>query len=223
VRPARAAAALLLALAAGACDPGRGSADGTGPGGGPIRVTGRLLDAETRCPVSRAHLWVHGFNDDPARPRRAPSKQQRSLAPDRDATTFEFNLVESTIRLRIADRSHEYELFERAFTATNGALDVDVLLVPTHWIRLHGRFLQRDRGKTRPLYGGDGSMGSHPFVDIGPASWIDYDDEGRYSVRVPRELLRVAAVDTSRHPVPREIDLRGVTEDEREQDFVFEE
>jgi hypothetical protein len=43
-----------------------------------------------------------------------------------------------------------------------------------------------------------------------------------YSIRVPRELLRVMTINTSHGVVPRELDLRGATETERALDLILE-
>lgn len=230
----RLARVLALALACGslACESRRTSADGTGPGEGPIHVTGRLLDAETGRPVSRARIWIHGFNDDPADPtHRGPPKQHRSLAPE-DATTFEFNLVEPTIRLRVADRENVYELFEQKLSAQDGRLDVDVRLIPLHWVRLHGRVYWREGSKLEPFVP-TRSRWRDATINLlrrGPLAPDDVrggslspDDEGNYSTRVPRELLKVLTIDSPRGVSPRELDLRDERGEEREQDFVFEE
>lgn len=216
------ATALALACAAPACESRRTSADGTGPGIGPIHVTGRLLDAETGRPVSRAKIWIHGFNDDPADPaHRSLPKQQRSLAPG-DATTFEFNLVEPTIRLRVADGEHVYELFEQELTARDGRLDVDVRLTPTHWVRLHGRVFWRENGKLEPFVP-TRSRWRGATICLSRGNSPEPDDRGNYSVLVPRELIKVLTIDSPRRVEPHEIDLRAERGDERAQDFVFEE
>lgn len=186
---------------------------GCGPGN--IEVRGRLVDAETGAPVKRDRVYVHAFND--------ATKVQVSLEPDKTTSTFELRLPAPEIRLRVYDMERVHALFEKNFTApADGKLDVDVRLEPTHWIRLHGHFYYREDGKVRPVDHGDGSMGCCPLIDIGPRSWVDYDDDGAYSLLVPRALLKIEMVDTACHPVPAELDLRGATGDEREFDLYLE-
>jgi hypothetical protein len=186
---------------------------GCGPGN--VEVRGRLVDAETGAPVKRERIYVHAFND--------AEKVQVSLDPDEGESTFRLRLPSPEIRLRVPDLEHRYKLFEKRFTAAaDGELEVEVRLEPTHWIRLHGHIQYRESGKLRPVDHGDGSMGCCPLIDIGPRSWIDYDDDGAYSVLVPRELLKIRMVDTPCHPVPAELDLRGATGDERTFDLYLE-
>jgi hypothetical protein len=120
--------------------------------------------------------------------------------------------------------SHEYEVFEQNFTATGGVLDVEVRLKPSHWIVLHGKVLWRDGAKLRPIRDGDGNV-SHALISIhqqDSAEMLSLADDGSYCVRVPREALRICAVDTNRAPNPNAIDLRGATEAERQFDVILE-
>lgn len=199
--------AVALAAACGSC--GRG-------GAARVHVTGRLVDAESGRPVARTAIWVHGFNDELA--ADAPARKD-SLEPA-EASDFELALAAPEIRLRIADKSNEYELFEQRYVASGDRLDVEVRLQPTHWLRLHGQLLLEDDGQRRPLPHDDGAIGSRPFLELGPAV-IHADAGSRYDVRVPRILLRVLALDTGRRVLPAELDLRGATEDERTLDFVL--
>ena len=187
----------------------------SGCGSGDVVVRGRLVDAETGEPVRRDRVYVHAYDDG--------TKVQVSLEPDKTASNFELRLPSPEIRLRVYDMEHVHALYEKRFTApADGKLDVEVRLEPTHWIRLHGHICYRVGDKVWPVDHGDGSIGSAPLVDIGPCSWISYDDDGAYSVLVPRELLKITMLDTNCHPVPAELDLRGATGDEREFDLYLE-
>jgi hypothetical protein len=186
---------------------------GCGPGN--IEVRGRLVDAETGAPVRRDRVYVHAFDD--------ATKVQVSLEPDPTASTFELHLPSPEIRLRVYDMEGVHALYEKSFTApADGKLDVEVRLEPTHWIRLHGHFYYRVADRVWPVDNGDGSMGCCPLIEIGPRSSVDHDDDGAYSLLVPRELLKIGMVDTACHPVPAELDLRGATGDEREFDLYLE-
>jgi hypothetical protein len=192
---------------------------GCGPGN--FEVRGRLVDAETGAPVKRDRVYVHAFND--------ATKVEVSLEPDKTASTFELRLPAPEIRLRVYDMERVHALYEKNLVApADGKLDVEVRLEPTHWIRLHGHFYYRVGDKVWPVDQGDRSIGGPPriggcpLIDIGPRSWVDYDDDGSYSLLVPRELLKIRMVDTACHPVPAELDLRGATGDEREFDLYLE-
>jgi hypothetical protein len=198
-----AVACLLLAVSAGGC------ARDVVPAGG-VRVTGRLVDDTTGKDVPRREFWVHGFSDS--------VKKQVSLssAPE---PTFSLVLPARDVRLRIADGSNQYRLYEQRFTATSDVLDVEVRLVPTGYVRLHGRVLVRDGARVRPPPI-TGQMGFMPRVHVGPAG-LDYREDGSYSARVPRELLAVRTINTPLGIHPKEVDLRGVTTDDHALDFVL--
>jgi hypothetical protein len=180
---------------------------------GSIRVTGRLVDAETRRPVTRAQIWIHGFND--------AFDAQASLEPGPDRNDFELFLPAPDLRLRIADRSDEYALFERLFVAKDGQLDVEIALQPTHWLVLRGRVLWDDHGTLRPVGRGRHPVVGAPIIDVFPDGHLNRDSEGRYEGRVPREELEFSAVSTALRLEPSRLDLRGATEDERELDLIF--
>ncbi len=179
---------------------------------GTVRVTGRLIDAETGEPVSRDRIFVHAFND--------ATEHQVSLKPNSE-TTFELEMPAPEIRLRIPDLQHAYELFEEDFVAKDGRLEVDVRLQPTHWIQLHGTVLWKDKdGSLRPLNEGDGnvrkaSLSGGRYVGFGT------DATGRFATRAPRELIEVLSINTSYQHEPREVDLSDVEADEFEVHFVL--
>jgi hypothetical protein len=192
----------------------------SGHGSGAIEVRGRLVDAETGKAVARTQIWVHGFNDE--------ADYEVSLERDEDATSFVLRLPERKVRLRVYDGEHVYALFEKNFMApASGPLDVEVRLEPTHWIVLHGRVLNRDGDVLTPVRREESAdlrprMGGDPIIGIGPAGSVYYDDDGNYTVRVPRELLEITTLDTNRVANPRQLDLRGVKEDERAWDVILE-
>lgn len=193
----------------------------TGRGAGTVIVTGHVLDAETGKPVAREGIWIHVF--------RAGSSSPASAEPDADRSDFAIELdtlgsaagtAGTIVRLRVADSTRAYETLEREITLTGGALDIDVRLVPTHWLRLHGRVLWRDGTNLRPVRDGSPDV-ENAQVHIGPHNLWAAGSE-TYSILVPRELLRPSTVNTNHRVVPHEIDLRGATEAERALDLVLE-
>lgn len=189
-----------------------------GCSGGGTRVTGRLVDAETGKPVPRSTFYVHAFDD--------AAKLQVSLDPDDDAD-FSLRMTGTSIdgrkiRLRIPDLSNTYELWEQTFEEQDGVLDVDVRLKPTHWVRLHGKVLWRDGAVLRPL--GEETQGNvrNAQVSAGRVG-LRPDAAGNYSVKAPRELLKVLTINTNRRAEPSEIDLSACKSDEFEQDVTLAE
>lgn len=186
-----------------------------GCSGAGTRVTGRLIDDETGKPVARSTFYIHAFDD--------AAKLQVSLDPD-DDTDFSLRVTGTSIdgrkiRLRVPDLSNRYELYEKTFEEQDGVLDVDVRLKPTHWVRLHGKVLWRDGKVLRPIQEGDGNV-RHAQVSAGRAG-LRPDSDGNYSVRAPRELLKVLTINTNRAVHPKEIDLSGFKGDEFEQDVTL--
>lgn len=180
---------------------------------GAVRVIARLIDAETHRPVPRTSLWIHGFND--------ALDAQASLEPGVDLASFELWLPAPELRLRIVDKTDEYVLFEQRFVADGPRLDLEIALQPTHWIRLHGRVLWDDGGTLRPVgYEGNPVVGP-PMISIGRAGGVHSDDDGRFSIRVPREELETDVISSRLRVHPRRLDLRGATEAERALDLVL--
>lgn len=178
---------------------------------GQVRVLVRLVDDETGEPVSRNGNYVHAYND---------AQDLSVMLEPGDGERFELCMQEPEVRLLIPDSSGFYERFEQSFAAKDGLLDIEVRLKRTHWIRLYGTMLWEDAsGDLHPLSEGSGNI-RHVFLS-GMPSGSDLSGDGQYSVRKPRELLKFLSVNTSYHHSPREIDLRGVTEDEYELNFVF--
>ncbi len=177
-----------------------------------VLVTGQLLDAESGAPVSRENIYVHAFND--------ATKTQVSVEPGGDAE-FELEIPAPEIRLRVADTTNVYELFEQDYVAKGGRLDVEVRLQPTHWVRLHGTILWRDgQGRLRPLSEGDGQV-RDARLSAGREVQFDPDGDGEYSVMAPREALEISTINTSYVSNPASVDLSGVTGEEHKLDLVL--
>jgi len=198
----------VLAVAAAVTAGGACARDPGGPG---TLLTGRLVDGETGRPVSRSTVWIHAFDDVAGR--------QESLRPSA-GSDFALRIEGQEIRLRVADLSNTYELHQETLSARDGAIDVDVRLRPTHWVRLHGTVLWRDGARLRPLREGDANVRS-AAVQAGRVG-LAPDAAGTYSVKVPRELLKVLTINTNRAAYPKEIDLSGFAGDAFEQDVVLD-
>jgi hypothetical protein len=202
----------VLALASVGCNAGPEKPAAPAAGAN-VRVTGRLLDARIGKPVARTRLWIHGFNDE--------VKAQASLKPEEGSTAFELFLPTPHVRLRIADKSDEYVLFEQSYEASDGRLDIDVRLQPSDWIVLRGRILWDDEATLRPFERDAPKVGDARFY-FGRSGSLQIDnDTGTYSARLPRELAVIRAVNTSFTLHPKSIDLTGATEAERVVDLTF--
>lgn len=200
----RALLALVLTVSAGAC----GS-----PSSQDVTISGRIVDAETGRPVPRNSIYIHAFDD--------ATKRQVTVKPDKDEDSFELTTQWPVVRLRVADTSKRYELNEQTLTVTGGAWDGTIRLVPTHWVRLHGRILWREGDKLRPPSEGDGTV-RHAFVGIGGRSGIYPEEDGSYSVRVPREVVKILTVNTSLGAAQESLDLTTVVGDEHAFDIILE-
>src|SRR5262245_35795805 len=196
---------LLLAASLAGC------AAGSAPAG-TVTIRGRLVDAETGERVARTTIFVHAIDD--------ANGGVVTAKPDA-ADSFELAGLPPTVRLRVADTSDRYRLNEQQVTVPGESLDTTISLVPTHWVRLHGRVLWRDGERLRPPSEGDGDV-VHGFLCIGPKYGIRPEKDGSYSVRVPREVVEIAKVNTSRSPSPHTVDLREVAGDEKELDIILE-
>ncbi len=178
---------------------------------GQVEVFVRLVDDETGEPVSRNGNYVHAYND---------AQDLSVMLEPGDGDRFELCMQEPEIRLLIPDGSGFYKVFEQSFTAKDGVLDIEVRLKRAHGVRLYGTMLWEDAsGDLHPLSEGSGNI-RHVFLG-GMPSGSDLSDDGQYSVRKPRELLEFRSINTSYYHSPMEVDLRGVTEDEYELNFVF--
>jgi hypothetical protein len=193
----------LALLLVGACG---GPPDG-------YRLTGRLLDAETQAPVSRETFHVHAFND--------AQHHQVSLGPEA-GHTFALHVPEAGVRLRIADKSRKYALYERRMVLEKGTTALDIALEPTHYVRVHGHLVDAETGRRVPRAEHERVLGGPVLIYIfgqrrlGP---IWPDEDGGYSERLPREKIRFGLVDTSEKLVEDLVDLQGFAGEEYEFDL----
>ncbi len=179
-------------------------------------LRGRVIDAETREPVSRRTMYVHFFCDE--------TGFQLTLDPE-DESTYSVRLPLPRVRVRAADGSGVYALFEQTLTIEGEALEYDIRLTPTHFVLLRGRAVDAVTGEAiRPT----GGMGSGPllYLDADKVGWsksmVRLDDEGTFSLRVPRAKLTVRAVNTPKRIVNPVIDLTEYEADERDVKLRFE-
>jgi hypothetical protein len=199
----------ILGVSVAACAGDAPPADG-------VRVTGRIVDAESGLAVPRDHVFVHGFSDD--------VKAQVSLRPETGTAPFSLDLPTRNVRLRVADTTKQYELWEQTFTADAATLDREVRLVPTHWVLVHVGVRWRDGDKLRPLEEGDGNVrkASLAFSPSADSSSYDHMGSSSYSVRLPRRKYDVLLINTNRSVSPKTFDLSGVAGEETTAEFVLE-
>jgi hypothetical protein len=149
---------------------------------------------------------------------------QRTLDPE-DASTYSVRLPRPTVRVRAADRSGVYALFEQTLTIDGEALEHDIRLTPTHFVLLRGRAIDAVTGEAIRPTGGWGS-GPRLHLDADKVGWgksgVTLDDEGAFSLRVPRAKLRVRTINTSKRIVNPVIDLTGYEADECDVKIRFE-
>jgi len=180
-----------------------------------FRIRGRLVDAETGEPVSRESIYVHAFHD--------ATHHQVTLDPE-SASTYEVEMPAAEVRLRIADKSRRYKLYEERYVFEPGTNEFDVRLEQTHFVLLHGRVLDKETGK--PLERSEG-LGRAARMHIDEVNG-DYGSvtvpkaDGSFSVRVPRSLLRIRFVNTAKTPADPALDLRGVDGDTCERDVLMD-
>lgn len=191
------------------------------PGG--VRVAGRIIDDETGAALSRERTWVHGFID------ATGSQVSAKPAPD---SGFELVLPGRDVRLRVARDDGAYvSPWETRFVATSDLLDVEVRLVPTHYLVVRGRILRREGGVDRPLHKGElpGKVGIslHPVTPTppGPGGYgvggLRIDAQGAFEALVPRAKYRVVTINLGDDIAPREVDLSGAQGPEHRVDFVL--
>ena len=173
-------------------------------------IRGRIVDAETREPVSRESLDVHLFNDS--------VKAQTSLVRE-DEAGFRACMPAASVRLRVVDRTKRYEFFERQFEVPSSGLDYVVELVPTHFVLVKGRLLENGK----PPHIEEGIIGGAPLLGFaweGDSTDADYSsDDGSFEIRLPRTRVRVQMLDTGLSPVPAILDLTAVDADVVVQDI----
>jgi hypothetical protein len=183
--------------------------------GGPpagFRLSGRLVDAETREPVSRETFYIHAFND--------AKHHQVTLGPE-DGAAFALEVPEGEVRLRIADKSRKYALYERKMVLEKGTTELEIALEPTHYVRLHGHVVDGETGRRVPRAEHEEVLGGPLLIYLdgsrrrGP---IWPGEDGGYSERVPREKVRFRLVNTSEGLVEDVVDLAGFEGEE----YVFD-
>jgi hypothetical protein len=184
--------ALLLGLSPGLAACARDAV----PAGG-VRLVGRIVDDATGKPLPRDTLWIHGFTTTP--------KHQESLSPGSADSAFEMVLPARDVRLRVSDKSSEYLLWEKAFTASGPTHHVEVRLVPTGYVRLHGFVMRRDAGRLAP-FPVTGEIGGRPGVFVG-SHGLDFREDGSYSERVPRARHELRTINTALEVFPKDVDL----------------
>jgi len=177
-------------------------------------IRGTVIDSETGEEVSRAEMYLHFFCDE--------IDHQQSLDP-RDVTDFEVTMPRATVRIRAADLSSRYHLFEKTIEIAGGEIEFDIPMVPTHYVLLKGKILDARTGTVilpkpgignTPLFYVQDERGFSAGL-IGPAS------NGTYSVRVPREKLTFLVVDTPLSPRTKTLDLTGFDGEVRQFDLVL--
>jgi hypothetical protein len=200
--------ALLAALAA--CTPDEPGPPAPEAG---YRLHGRILDAETGTPVSREHAYLHFFCD--------AIDVQKSFDPA-DLTSYDVRMPRAEIRIRIKDKTEEYALFEKTVTVDGNDREYDIRLVPTHFVLLRGRAIDVATGQAVEQHG----HGPLLYFDAEPGDWgrsmVRLDDDGAFTLRVPRAKLRIQAVDTSKRIANPILDLTGFEGGETEFELRFE-
>ncbi len=178
-------------------------------------IRGTVIDSETGEEVSRAKMYLHFFCDE--------IDYQQSLDP-RDVTDFEVSMPRATVRIRAADGSSRYHLFETTIEITGSEIEFDIPMVPTHYVLLQGKILDARAGTVilpkpglgnTPLFYIHDEKGFNASM-IGPAS------NGTYSVRVPREKLTILVVNTPLGLRTGTLDLTGFEGEVRKFDLVLE-
>jgi hypothetical protein len=207
----RVVAFALLTIAVCCCaDRVPGPADG-------YLLSGTVTDAETGEPVSRQVLNLHFFCDE--------IDFQVSLAPA-PGPEFAVRVPKRTVRIRAGNSEGAYHLFEETITIEGDSAVRTIRLVPTHYVRLYGKFTDLTTGRPARANRGSG-IGDTPMLAFvaaeGPRGGrLRYRPDGTYSVRVPRTKLKVRTLDTPYAPKVRELDLTGFEEDELEFDVEIE-
>lgn len=176
------------------------------PSPGGYLLTGTIVDSETGAPISRRDIFVHAFNDS--------IDLEISLEPA-DESTFTVRLPLPEVRLRIADKSDQYHLFESRIDIPVAGLNHQVQLVPTHFVRLHGQLLTIENGVWKSKAPGAGHFGISFALDGDrPGIWpCTLSSSASFEVHLPRDRLRIFLIDTELSPNPSCIDLTGIGTD----------
>jgi hypothetical protein len=207
--------AVLLAALAAACGSEPGRHDDPA-GSGDYLLKGRVLDAGTGEPVSREKMHLHFFCDE--------IDHQVTLDPD-DTSDYAVRMPRPTIRVRAADGTDTYHLLETTLRLEASAREFDIELRPTGFVLLRGRVIDASTGKAiLPTRG----MGAGPrlYLRCEEPSWAGGsfvpEPDGTFSLKAPRAVIEVAAVNTAMGVRTKRIDLTGVTAAEHAIEIVLE-
>ena len=138
----------------------------------------------------------------------------RDTLTPRDMSEYRIALPDRRIRVRVLDEAHVYEPFEQTVMVEGEELQLDIALLPTHYVLLRARFV-------------DGVTGRQPVDMRVSGEWAGLmltvsderglvhegllvpDDDAVVKVRVPRKKLRLETTNVSTVPQEPELDLRG--------------
>jgi hypothetical protein len=189
--------------------------DGGGIKPRPYELSGRLLDAETGAEVSRSTIYLHFFCDE---------QKWKTTREPADTTNYSVKVPHPKVRVRAYDQENTYAAFEREFELKEGSQTFDIKLQPTHNVKLHGKVIDARTGKPiAPPKTAEGVGGSvlfyfqHEGVPCHPGT-ISPAADGTYSIRVPRGMIKILAVNTPLALKQGEVDLTKVTAD----DYAFD-
>jgi hypothetical protein len=185
------------------------------PGRGDYEFRCSFIDTETGERVSRRDLWVEVHNDG----SEVDVEIERAVA-----STFIVRMPEPEVRLRIGDYTDRYREYETTLLVPPTGLDHVVRLIPTHFVLLKGRLLERERGAWVPmrLPPNDGMLHGWPQLHLDlddeqldsesaqpRASWsISPKDDSSFELRLPRKRLRLdGAINTALAPETPVLDL----------------
>ena len=160
-------------------------------------------------------MYLHYFCDE--------IDHQTSLDPT-DRTGYSVRMPLPTVRVRVYDGSKVYHLFEKTVTVPDGGLELDIPLERTNYVRLFGNLVEKATGR-RMKRGEDGGHGPLLYFGDGKGyhagpEWLE--DDGSYSLRVPRGKITVRAVDTAKSIAVPTVDLTEVEGDEYRFDIALD-
>jgi len=186
-------AAALLALAACGGPRPRGEGD--------YLLEGTVRDAKTGEPVARDTLYLHFFCDG--------IDHQVTLDPSSE-TEYAVRMPQPTVRVRVADTDDAYHLYERTVEIEGKSRTLDLPLEPTGFVLLRGRVVDAADGSAVPR-GADGGHG--PLLYLSGDGWsegpVSLEEDGSFTLRVPRAKIEIRAVDTARSIANPDLDLTG--------------
>jgi hypothetical protein len=193
-----------------------GCGDSDGPGdvdtSGQCRVSGRLLADEGGAEVSRETLYVHLYADGVG--------LHKTINPG-PGTTFEALMPQGEVRVRVFDADHVYALFEDVVKLAGATQTLELRLKPSNYIRLHGRVLDAATGEPITPSDPDGTAGStvafyfqHSGMPLHTGT-VSPAADGSYSLKVPRGVITILAVNTAKKLKLDTVDLTGDAGDDR--------